>query len=134
MTSQREREKAHQKESVRERQSQRERERQKERESDRGRERATESESDRKRQHKRNENGDRDRERKTERHTQTPETESFTTISCWKCSAMYPTLLPALSRAQTTSSLEKDILLPCLIVISGLGGNQFTCNLHIAAI
>ena len=42
-------------------------------------------------------------------------------------------LLPAIRRVQATSGLEKTPLtaLPntCLIVISGLGGSQFTCNL-----
>ena len=41
-------------------------------------------------------------------------------------------------RAQATSGLEKKLSLPCLIlseiVISGLGGSQFTCNLRVAAI
>ena len=35
------------------------------------------------------------------------ETESFTTISCLKCSAVYPGLPPALRRPQATLSLEK---------------------------
>ena len=41
---------------------------------------------------------------------------------CKKCSTVCPSLLPALCGARATSSLEKDLSLPCLIVISGLGG------------
>ena len=65
------------------------------------------------------------------------ETESFTTVFCCEFSAVYPGLLSAIRRAQATSGLDKKnshSALPCLIVISGLGGSQFTCNLRVAAI
>ena len=66
------------------------------------------------------------------------ETESFTTVFFCECSAVYPGLLPAIRRIQAISGLEKRPLtaLPntCLIVISGLGGSQFTCNLRVSAI
>ena len=81
---------------------------------------------------KRSEN--RDRGRETERHIVT-ETESFNTVFCRDCSTVYTCLLLAITaRAQATSSLLKKLSLPFLIVISGLFGNQFTCNLRVTAI
>ena len=40
------------------------------------------------------------------------EMESFTTVFCCDCSAVYPGLLSAIRRAQTISSLEKSLSLP----------------------
>ena len=81
-------------------------------ESNTHRERAivTEGEQQRERERKRSDNRDRDRQRNrekdNERDTETEmETESFTTISCCECSTVYHSLLPAIRRAQATSSL-----------------------------
>ena len=60
---------------------------------------------------------DRNRKRNRERYTET-EMESFTTVFCCDCNAVYPGLLLAIpARAQATSSLKKKFSLPCLIVI-----------------
>ena len=120
----------------------RERESDKEKESIKERQSHTERERERQRERGGGVSGglDRDRQRNRERHTET-ETESFTAVFCCECSAVYPGLLPAIRRAQATSGLEKKThshctALPntCLIVISGLGGSQFMCNLRVAAI
>ena len=51
---------------------------------------------------KRSENRDRDRHRKRERHTET-EKESFTTVFCCDCTAVYPDLLLAILAIAQTS-------------------------------
>ena len=53
---------------------------------------------------------ERDRKRNIERHTET-EKESFTTVFCCGCTAVYPSLLIAIpARAQASSRLEKKVL------------------------
>ena len=65
------------------------------------------------------------RKRNRERNTEM-ETESFINVFCCDCTSLYLAFLLVIpARAQATSSLEKTFSLPCLIVISGFGGNKF---------
>ena len=86
----------------------------------------------RKRERERERERERARARKRERERERARDRKL--YSCCECSIVIPTLFPAIRRAQANSSLEKKLSLPRLIVISGLGGNQFTCNSRVAAI
>ena len=61
--------------------------------------------------------------------------ESLKPFFCCDCNTVYPSLLLAITaRAQAPSSLGKKFSLPFLIVISGLCGNQLTCNLRVTGL